>query len=276
VNDNDRRNFRLKLYEVIFEADTRAGRIFDILLLVFIITSVTVIIFESVEEFRQKYAWWLYAMEWFFTGVFTIEFFARLYAVNERRKYLLSFFGIIDLISILPSYLALVFAGAQSIMVVRSVRLLRIFRIFKLSRFVGEGQNLMTALKASRHKIIIFMMTVVTTVIIMGTVMYMVEGPRHGFTSIPRSIYWAIVTMTTVGYGDIAPQTDLGQFLASALMIMGYGVIAVPTGIVSAEMVSMKGMRTITTQVCPSCFREGHDTDAVHCKYCGAVLNPHE
>lgn len=265
---------RLKLYEIIFEADTPAGRTFDIILLFTIIGSVLAIVLESVETVRSRYMSVLQTAEWIFTGLFTVEYLARLYTVPWKRKYVFSFFGVIDLISLLPSYIALFFAGAQSLMVIRSIRLLRIFRILKLPRYVGEGQNLALALKSSRHKIVVFLLTVLTTVIIMGTVMYLVEGPKSGFTSIPRGVYWSIVTMTTVGYGDIAPQTDLGQFLASLLMIMGYGVIAVPTGIVSAEMISLKNREKITTQVCPNCFKEGHDPDAIFCKYCSGKLNP--
>jgi voltage-gated potassium channel len=205
--------------------------------------------------------------------MFTLEYLARLWTVPNKRKYVFSFFGLVDLMSILPAYLGLFFGGSHSFIVIRTIRLLRIFRILKLSQFVGEGQNLVTALKASRYKVIVFLFTVVTTVIIMGTVMYMVEGPENGFTSIPRGIYWSIVTMTTVGYGDIAPRTDLGQMLASLLMIMGYGVIAVPTGIVSAEMVSMKSREKLSTQLCPHCMRDGHDSDAVFCKYCSGKLN---
>jgi voltage-gated potassium channel len=264
--------FRLRLYEIIFEADTPAGRAFDIALLVCILASVLIIVLESVQEIRQHFSGWFRALEWFFTGIFTVEYVARLWTVPNKRKYFFSFFGIVDLLSILPSYLALFFAGAQSLMVIRSLRLLRIFRIFKLSRYIGEGQNLMRALRSSQHKITVFLVTVLTSVVIMGTLMFLVEGPSHGFTSIPKSIYWAIVTMTTVGYGDIAPQTALGQMLASIIMIMGYGIIAVPTGIVSAEMIQMKREETITTQVCPHCLREGHDHDAVYCKYCGGIL----
>ena len=228
------------------------------------------------DSFRARYITLLRTTEWLITVLFTAEYIARLYVVSRKSKYIFSFFGIIDLLSILPSYLALLFAGAQSLMVIRSIRLLRIFRILKLPRYIGEGQNLALALKASRHKITVFLLTVITTVIIMGAIMYLVEGPANGFTSIPRSIYWSIVTMTTVGYGDIAPQTSFGQFLASILMILGYGVIAVPTGIVSAEMISLKSRDKITTQVCPECFREGHDTDAIYCKYCSGRLNPDE
>jgi voltage-gated potassium channel len=265
--------FRLRMYETIFESDTLAGRLFDIILLCLIISSVTVIILESVSEFRVRFAQYLLPLEWFFTIVFTLEYVSRLWTVPNKRKYIFSFFGIIDLLSILPSYLALFIPGAHSLMIIRVIRLLRIFRILKLTRFVGEGQYLVTALKASKHKIIVFLFTVVTTVIIMGTFMYLIEGPEHGFTSIPRSIYWSIVTMTTVGYGDIAPRTDLGQLFASVLMILGYGVIAVPTGIVSAEMVSMNRKESISNQTCPHCMKEGHDADAVYCKYCGGKLN---
>jgi len=275
VKDPHLKGFKLKTYEVIFESDSFAGKLFDIALIVLIISSVVVIILESVQELRDQFASILYPLEWFFTIVFTIEYLLRLWTVPNKRKYVLSFFGIIDLLAVLPSYIALISTGASSLMVIRSFRLLRIFRILKLSRYIGEGQNLATALIASRFKIIIFLLTVLTTVVIMGTIMYLVEGPEHGFTSIPRSIYWSIVTMTTVGYGDIAPQTDLGQFLASILMILGYGVIAVPTGIVSSEMINLKSREHISNQRCPNCLKEGHDADALFCKYCSAELNPH-
>jgi voltage-gated potassium channel len=264
---------RHKLYEIIFEADTRAGRMFNVVLFIGILVSVALIILESVESIRESYGTLLRGLEWAITVLFTVEYIARIWSVNSKRKYIFSFFGIIDLLSILPSYLALFFIGAQSLMVVRSLRLLRIFRIFKLSRYVGEGQNLVRALKASKHKIIVFLLTVLTSVVITGTIMFMIEGPENGFTNIPTSIYWAIVTMTTVGYGDIAPHTPLGQALASFIMILGYGIIAVPTGIVSAEMIQLKRDEKITTQVCPHCLKEGHDTDAKYCKYCGGILN---
>jgi voltage-gated potassium channel len=268
--------FRLRLHETIFEADTTAGKLFDISLLFLICASVLTIILESVQSIREQYGDWLRIAEWFFTIVFTLEYLARLYTVLDKRKYIFSFFGIIDLLSLLPTYLAFFFTGAHSLLVIRSIRLLRIFRILKLPRYVGEGQKLIRALKASQHKIIVFLMTVLTSVVIAGTVMYLVEGPENGFTSIPRSIYWAIVTMTTVGYGDIAPKTALGQGLASLIMILGYGIIAVPTGIVSAEMVQLNKEDKISGQVCPHCSREGHDSDASHCKFCGSVLNPHQ
>jgi voltage-gated potassium channel len=264
---------RLRLYEIIFEADTAAGRLFDLVLLACIVGSVITIMIESVQSVRALYGPWFRGLEFFFTGIFTLEYLARAWVVPQRRRYVFSFFGIVDLLSILPSYLALFIPGAQSLMVIRSVRLIRIFRILKLSRHIGESQNLVRALKASQHKITVFLVTVLTTVVITGTLMYMIEGAEHGFTSIPRSIYWAIVTMTTVGYGDIAPQTMLGQTMASFIMILGYGILAVPTGIVSAEMVQLKQQEKITTQVCPHCLKEGHDADAVFCKFCGSSLN---
>jgi voltage-gated potassium channel len=274
MTSNARPNsLKLRLYEIVFESDTRAGKTYDVALLICIIASVLIVALESISTLPVAFDRWLYILEWIFTIAFTIDYIARLWVVNQKTKYIFSFFGIVDLLSILPTYLGLFLVGAQSFMVIRSIRLLRIFRIFKLSRYIGESQNLVKALQASRHKIIVFLVTVVTSVIIAGTMMYMIEGPEHGFTSIPKSIYWAIVTMTTVGYGDLAPQTALGQTLASVIMILGYGIIAVPTGIVSAEMVSQKYKEKITTQVCPHCLKEGHDHDAVFCKFCGGVLN---
>lgn len=264
---------RLKWYEIVFESDTRSGRMYNVVLLICIVASVIVVSMESVSSLSPYAERLLFLLEWFFTIVFTFDYLARIWIVSNKRRYIFSFFGIIDLLSILPTYLGLFFVGTQSLMVIRSIRLIRIFRIFKLSRYVGEGQNLARALRSSQHKIIVFLVTVLTSVIITGTLMYLIEGPSNGFTSIPKSIYWAIVTMTTVGYGDIAPQTALGQTLASLIMILGYGIIAVPTGIVSAEMVFQKHKEKITTQVCPNCLKEGHDADAVHCKYCGARWN---
>jgi len=263
---------RLRLYEIIFEADTPAGKAFDLALIFCILASVLVVMLESMADVKQQFGPWIKTIEWFFTIIFTLEYLARVYVVLNRRNYIFSFFGIIDLLSILPTYLAIFFTGAHSLMIIRILRILRIFRILKLTRFVGEGQNLALALRASRHKITVFLVTILTSVFITGALMYLIEGPESGFTSIPRGIYWAIVTMTTVGYGDIAPQTTLGQTLASVIMIMGYGIIAVPTGIVSAEMVNMKRVEGISTQVCPHCLKEGHDHDAVFCKYCAGKL----
>src|SRR5690606_8600732 len=254
-----RQRFRQRLYEIIFEADTPAGRLFDIVLLVSIVISVLAVMLESVTAIRAQYAGWLIGIEWFFTVLFTLEYLARLYTVQRKRVYATSFLGIVDLLSILPTYLALFFTGAQSLMVIRSVRLLRIFRILKLPRFIGESQSLVSALKSSRHKIIVFLLTVVTTVIIMGTIMYLVEGPENGYTSIPRSIYWSVVTMTTVGYGDIAPRTDFGQFLAAMLMINGYGVIAVTIGIFSVEIISLRFLEILLTHCVQNFHKEDHD-----------------
>jgi voltage-gated potassium channel len=273
VKDLNKLSPRERWYEIIFEADTKEGRLFNVILLFSILASVAIIILESVPAIREEYGEILRPIEWTFTIIFTAEYFARIWTLNKKKKYIFSFFGLIDLLSILPSYLGLFISGTQSLMVIRSLRLLRIFRIFKLSRYVGEGQNLARALKSSQHKITVFLVFILTSVVIAGTIMYLIEGPEHGFTSIPTSIYWAVVTMTTVGYGDIAPETTLGQTIASIIMIMGYGIIAVPTGIVSAEMVSLKRSE-VTTQVCPHCLKEGHDSDAIFCKYCGSVLNP--
>jgi voltage-gated potassium channel len=274
VKDLNKLSPRDRWYEIIFEADTKEGRLFNVVLLFSILASILIIVLESVAAIREHYGDFLRAIEWAFTILFTIEYLARIWTVKNKTKYIFSFFGLIDLLSILPSYFGLFITGTQSLMVIRSLRLLRIFRIFKLSRYVGEGQNLAKALKSSQHKITVFLVFILTAVVIAGTIMYLVEGPEHGFTSIPVSVYWAIVTMTTVGYGDIAPETALGQTIASIIMIMGYGIIAVPTGIVSAEMISLKKSE-VTTQVCPHCLKEGHDSDAVYCKYCGSILNTH-
>lgn len=264
---------KLKVYEIIFESDTSAGRAFDIGLLIAIVLSVVVVMLESVQSIKAQWGDYFQIAEWIFTILFSLEYLGRLWVVLNKRKFIFSFFGIVDLLSILPSYLVLFIPGVQSLLVIRSLRLLRIFRIFRLSRFVGESQNLTLALRASQHKIIVFITTILTSVVIFGTILYLVEGYENGFTSIPKSIYWAIVTMTIVGYGDIAPQTALGQTIASVIMIMGYGIIAVPTGIVSAEMVQLKRLERNSNQRCPHCLKEGHDADAVWCKYCGAKLN---
>jgi voltage-gated potassium channel len=264
---------KLKVYEIIFESDTPAGKAFDIGLLISIVLSVVVVMLESVQSTKAQWGAYFLAAEWIFTVLFTVEYIGRLWVVLNKRRFIFSFFGIVDLLSIIPSYLMLFLPGSQSLLVIRSLRLLRIFRVFKLTRFVGESQNLTLALRASQHKIIVFVTTVLTSVVIFGTILYLVEGRENGFTSIPKSIYWAIVTMTTVGYGDIAPQTALGQTIASVIMIMGYGIIAVPTGIVSAEMVQLKRLEHTSNQRCPHCLKEGHDSDAGWCKYCGGKLN---
>jgi voltage-gated potassium channel len=265
-----RSRWRVRLHEVIFEADTAAGRAFDVGLLVAILVSVVTVVLESVPDFRRQYGGALRTLEWAITLAFTAEYVLRLVAVDRPWRYARSFLGVVDLLALLPTYLALVMPDAQSLMVVRAIRLLRVFRILKLSPFLVEAQQLAQALRASRRKITVFLGAVLTMVVIMGAVMYLVEGDEAGFTSIPISMYWAVVTLTTVGYGDIAPRTPLGQLLASALMILGYGIIAVPTGIVSVEL--SKATQAVSRQACPGCGAEGHDADAVHCKLCGARL----
>mgnify|MGYP000164370236 FL=1 len=263
-----------RIHEVIFEADTPMGRTFDISLLVVISISVLIVMLESVDYIQVKYASLFFVLEWIFTIIFTIEYGLRIYAVYRPLKYMTSFFGVIDLLAILPAYLSLFFAGTHYFIVIRALRLIRIFRIFKLGHFLKEGAIITSALRASRAKIFVFLMSVTLLVIIIGALMYVVEGGNNdSFSSIPRSIYWAIVTLTTVGYGDIVPKTELGQFLSAVVMILGYAIIAVPTGIVSAEMVNATSSSKNNTQACRYCGREGHDDDAVHCKYCGEILN---
>lgn len=262
--------FQKKLHEIIFEADTRAGKWFDILLLIAILLSVATVMLESVESISIIYGEELRIIEWTFTILFTLEYIARLISIGKPLKYVFSFYGIIDLISIIPTYLGLFISGTHTLSIIRSIRLLRVFRILKLARFIKEADVLMKALKASRAKIVVFLFAVLSLTFILGTIMYLIETPESGFTSIPRSIYWAIVTLTTVGYGDIAPQTALGQTLASFVMIIGYAIIAIPTGIVGAELAKTK--TNSNTQSCSHCSLEGHDDDAKHCKYCGENL----
>jgi len=226
-----------KLRDIIFETDTPAGKGFDVALIFFILFSVALVMVDSIPDVQEQWRMWLLAGEWLITVLFTVEYLLRLFVVENRRRYVFSFFGLVDLLSIFPTYLSLFLPGMQFLATVRILRLLRIFRVFKLVQFVGEGHQLWLAIKRSRHKITVFLTSVLTVVVSVGSLMYLIEGPSSGFTSIPKSIYWAIVTMTTVGYGDIAPQTALGQVVASLLMVVGYGVIAVPTGIVTSEMV---------------------------------------
>jgi len=264
-------DLRQRLHEIIFETDTKAGKAFDVGLQVLIVLSVVAVMLESVESVRLQFGAQLRAFEWFVTIVFTIEYLLRLYSVGRPLKYAGSFYGIVDLLAILPTYLSIFFAGAHSLLVIRALRLLRIFRILKLVHFVSEAQMLGAALRASARKIIVFLGVVLTTMIIMGALMYLIEGPSSGYTSVPTSIYWTIVTMTTVGYGDITPQTPLGKILASILMIMGYGIIAVPTGIVTVELTGAK-FRQVSGQACPQCASEGHAIGSRFCKDCGAEL----
>lgn len=266
-------HWRNRLHEIIFEADTPAGKAFDVLLIGSIFVSVCVVMLESIPGIRAVHGSTLQRIEWFFTFLFTLEYVLRLLSVQKPLRYVRSFFGVVDLLAILPSYLSLFLPGSQYLFTVRTLRLLRIFRILKLTEYLVEAQVLTSALRASRHKISVFILTVLTLVIIIGSVMYIIEGEENGFDSIPNSIYWAIVTLTTVGYGDLSPQTPAGKALASLVMILGYGIIAVPTGIVTVELSqASRALKRVSTQSCPSCGSEGHDADAVHCKYCGARL----
>lgn len=261
-------SLRRRVFHIIFGTDTPAGKLFDVILLWAIVVSVLLVMLESVVEIKAQYGHWLYVAELAFTTLFTIEYGLRLWSVKRPMRYATSFFGIVDLLSILPTYIGLLFGGAHTLMVIRSLRLLRIFRVFKLARYMTEAGSLGKALMDSRRKILVFLLAVFSLTIVFGTLMYMVETPEAGFTSIPRSIYWAIVTLTTVGYGDIAPQTVLGQAIASLIMILGYGIIAVPTGIVSAEMVK----RNDPGMECLSCHATGHLADAKYCRKCGADM----
>ena len=273
----EHKGWKSKLQEIIYEADTPKGKWFDIILFILIIFSVLLVMLESVKEIDAKYHKILLVLEWVVTIFFTIEYIARIVSIKKPFKYIFSFYGIIDFISTIPLYLSYIFAGTQVMLALRALRLMRVFRILKLVKFLGEASQLKKALSASKTKITVFIYFVVIISVIMGSVMYYIESDESGFTSIPRSIYWAIVTLTTVGYGDIAPQTDLGQFIATIIMIMGYGIIAVPTGIVTAEL--SKGETSnrqskvhLNTQACPSCSYEEHRDDAKHCYNCGHVL----
>ena len=266
-------NLRKRLFIVIFGTNTPAGKAFDVALLLAIILSIVAVMLESVPSLETKFGHVFRIIEWILTIGFTLEYLTRIYVTDRKSNYIFSFYGLIDLLSVLPTYLSLVFTGTQYLLVIRALRLLRVFRILKLGRFVGEGEQLSEALRASRHKIIVFLGSVLTLVIIMGTIMYLIEGGENGFTSIPRSVYWAIVTLTTVGYGDIAPQTILGQTIASFVMIMGYAIIAVPTGIVTVEMQKVKSAIKASQNHCKHCGSVGHDEDANYCKFCGEPLD---
>ncbi|MCA9510120.1 MAG: ion transporter [Myxococcales bacterium] len=265
---------RERLREIIFEADTPAGRAFDVALLWGIVASVVAVMLESVEAMRTAHGALLRTAEWAFTLLFTAEYLVRIYCSPFPLRYVRSFFGVVDLLAIAPTYLSIALPGSQSLIVIRALRLLRVFRVLKLAHFLGEANVLVDAMRASRHKVVVFLGTVLILVTILGSVMYLVEGADAGFTSIPRSIYWAIVTMTTVGYGDITPRTIPGQTLAAAVMILGYAIIAVPTGIVTAEIVESVRQHPapITTRVCPHCLEEGHRPSARFCFECGGEL----
>lgn len=265
-------SWRRHLQETIYESNTIAGKIFDISLLVLILASILVVMLDSMQSLNEKYGHIFYILEWLFTIIFTIEYILRLISISRPQRYIFSFLGLVDLLSIIPTYLSLIIPGAQSLLVLRALRLLRIFRIFKLTHFLTEIEFLKAALHSSLKKISIFMLVVLTIVISIGSMMYLVENGQNGFESIPDSIYWAIVTITTVGYGDISPITPLGKFIASIMMFIGYGIIAVPTGIITTEIAMHARTKKHGHEACPGCGREGHDNDAKHCKYCGTRL----
>lgn len=263
--------WRRRLHEVIFEADTPAGRRFDLALLVLILASVGTVLAESVPEWRAAHGPAFRRLEWIFTALFSVDYLLRLLSVARPARWARSFFGVVDLLAVLPTYLALVLPGAQTLIVLRALRLLRVFRILKLAEFLEEAATLRAALVASRRKILVFLGAILVLVLLLGSLLYLVEGEANGFVSIPRSIYWAIVTLTTVGYGDLAPQTSLGRLVASVIMLLGYAILAVPTGIVTTELMVARGKHP-TTQACPGCGAEGHDADARFCKHCGDRL----
>ena len=267
--------WRLRLYSIIFEADTPAGKRFDLLLIAAILFSILVVMLDSVHSVSQRYGTALDALEWVITLLFTFEYLTRMACVKRPLRYATSFYGIIDLLSVLPTYLAFFVPEVHLLLDIRILRLIRIFRILKLTMYVQEYQMLTDAVIASRRKILVFLSIVMMVILVMGTVMYVVEGPAHGFSSIPKAMYWAIVTMTTVGYGDITPQSDLGKAIASLMMLLGWGVLAVPTGIVTAEMTTRSLTRVVTTRTCPNCLSEGHEPTAQYCKDCGAHLPPY-
>ena len=272
-HDNDLSPLQNRIHEIIFEADTKAGKFFDVVLLIFIVVSVAITMLDSLTIDSKRINNWLYILEWVVTIGFTIEYALRLYCVNKPIKYVFSFFGIIDLLSLIPTYLSLIFAESHYLAVIRILRLLRIFRIFKLAPYIKESNLLLISLRNSRRKISIFFFFMILLTTILGSAMYVIEfGVNDKFSSIPESIYWAIVTITTVGYGDISPVTPMGKFLASFMMILGYAIIAVPTGIITANIAKEYRVENLTTQSCPHCTKEGHDIDAKHCKYCGGRL----
>jgi len=263
--------WRARLHEIIFEADTPAGRFFDIALIWCILISVAAVMLDSVESIRLAHGTMLTSIEWFFTVLFTVEYVLRLACIGKPMRYATSFFGVVDLLALLPTYLSLLFPGSHYLLVIRILRVLRVFRVLKLVQFLDEVNIMTRALRASARKIAVFIFTVLALMVVFGSVMYLIEGEANGFDSIPRGIYWAIVTMTTVGYGDISPNTPWGQLVAALVMLLGFAIIAVPTGIVASEF-QRAGSREVSTQSCRECSAEGHDHDAVHCKRCGARL----
>jgi voltage-gated potassium channel len=260
-----------KINEIIAGTETRLGKLFDLWLLVIILVSVVVIMLESVPSIQKLYAQEFIVIEFVITGLFSIEYILRIISTKQPLKYMFSFLGVVDLLSILPTYLGLFISGTKPLTVIRALRFLRIFRILELSNFTMGADTIIKALYASRHKIVVFIISMLTIVIILGAIMFSIESPEAGFTSIPRSIYWAIITITTVGYGDIAPMTPAGQALASIIMLIGYSIIAVPTGIVSAEIVKGDQLK-YQLHACPSCKKTGHELEAEFCKFCGGKL----
>jgi len=271
----DKERLRQRLRVIIFGTSTPGGRLFDLVLIVFILLSVVLVLLESVREIRELYGPWLRVAEWTITTLFTMEYLVRLWISDSWRRYAFGFYGVVDLLAVLPTYVSLLFPGAQALAVVRAVRLTRVFRILNLFEYVDEARLLLLALLASRRRLLVFMLAVLAMVTVFGTVVYLVESPEAGFTSVPRSIYWAIVTLTTVGYGDIAPVTPLGQALASAIMILGYAIIAIPTGIVSVE-IARRGTNGGERPVCRRCASTGHARDARYCHRCGHELGGRE
>lgn len=288
MKKNNTQNWRGKLYEIIYEADTPAGKLFDIVLLIAILASIILVMLESVKSFDEQFHDFLNISEWVITILFSIEYILRIITVKKPIRYITSFYGIIDLLSTIPKYISLIFAGTHALIALRALRLLRVFRILKLARYLGASNQLANAIKASKAKISVFLFAVLIVAIIFGTIMYMVEGEENGFTNIPKSVYWCIVTLTTVGFGDIAPQTPLGQLIATLIMILGYGIIAVPTGIVSAEYTkATSGSKekvsdeehqqlksvVLNTQCCANCLAETHQDNAEYCHKCGCKLH---
>lgn len=263
--------WRARWFHIIFDHDDRPSRLFDIVLMVAILSSILVTVLDSVAELHDRAARLFYALEWLFTLLFTAEYLLRIAVVERPRAYMRSFFGMVDLLAVLPAYLSLFFVGSQYLLVVRALRILRIFRVLKMTRYVNESNKLWAAMARARHKIFVFISTILTLVLIFGALMYLVEGPENGFSSIPRSMYWAVVTMTTVGFGDITPHTTLGQLLTSVIMLVGYSIIAVPTGIFAAELAA--GMREARRRItCVTCRLGDHEADARYCRHCGTAL----
>jgi len=260
-----------RLHEIIYEADTRGGKLFDVILLIAILASILFVMLESIQSIDEAYGSYLDIAEWVITILFSLEYLLRIITVKKPSKYIFSFYGIIDLLSTIPKYVSLILIDSHNLSVLRALRLLRIFRILKITRYIGASNRLLVALRSIRAKIAVFLLFVLILCTILGTIMYMIEGAENGFSSIPRSVYWAIVTLTTVGYGDIAPVTALGQLIASAIMILGYAIIAIPTGIVGSEMINAK-IHT-NTQSCPNCMQDSHQDGAVFCYHCGDKLN---